>query len=115
MFTYRPLAQIAMGIYMADKIIKGELQANNCSPELWREISFAAGELRRADLVGKYRGWLETYIDNLKKEAAGLIKACYICYEATAKIMHLQALCTYKHIRSGEKAVFTGLFTTFLV
>lgn len=66
-FTYRPLAQIAMGIYMADKIIKGELQVNSCSPELWREISFAAGELRRADLVGKYRGWLETYIDNLKK------------------------------------------------
>ena len=27
----------------------------------------------------------------------------------------LQKLCTYKHIRSSENAVFTGLFTTFLV
>lgn len=95
-FTYRPLAQIAMGIYMADKIIKGELQANNCSPELWREISFAAGELRRADLVGKYRGWLETYIDNLKKEAAGLIKACYICYEAKDTVLARKMIENFK-------------------
>ena len=95
-FTYRPLAQIAMGIYMADEIIKGELQANNCSPELWREISFAAGELRRADLVGKYRGWLETYIDNLKKEAAGLIKACYICYEAKDTVLAKKMIENFK-------------------
>ena len=27
----------------------------------------------------------------------------------------LQKICTYKHIRSGEKAVFIGLFTTSLV
>ena len=95
-FTYRPLAQIAMGIYMADKIIKGELQVNSCSPELWREISFAAGELRRADLVGKYRGWLETYIDNLKKEAAGLIKACYICYEAKDTVLARKMIENFK-------------------
>lgn len=95
-FTYRPLAQIAMGIYMADKIIKGELQANNCSPELWREISFAAGELRRADLVGQYRVWLETYIDNLKNEAAGLIKACYICYEAKDTMLARKMIDNFK-------------------
>ena len=29
--------------------------------------------------------------------------------------LRLQKLCTYKHIRSSENAVFTGLFTTFLV
>lgn len=81
-FSYRPLAQLAMGIFMANKIIKGELQANKCSLELWREVSFAAGELRRADLIEKYRPWFVAYIDSLKNEAAGLIKACYICYEA---------------------------------
>lgn len=95
-FTYRPLAQIAMGIYMADKILKGELEASNCSLELWREISFAAGELRRADLVGEYRPWLETYIDNLKKEAAGLIKACYICYEAKDTMLARKMIDNFK-------------------
>ena len=95
-FTYRPLAQIAMGIYMADKILKGELEASNCSLELWREISFAAGELRRADLVGEYRTWLETYIDNLKKEAAGLIKACYICYEAKDTMLARKMIDNFK-------------------
>lgn len=81
-FSYRPLAQLAMGIFISNKIIKGELQADKCSLELWREISFAAGELRRADLIEKYRPWFAVYIDKLKNEAAGLIKACYICYEA---------------------------------
>lgn len=81
-FSYRPLAQLAMGIFFADKIIKEEMQANQCSFELWREISFAAGELRRADLIEKYRPWFVSYIDGLKNETAGLIKACYICYEA---------------------------------
>ena len=69
---------------------------NSCSPELWREISFAAGEPRRADLVGKYRGWLETYIDNLKKEAAGLIKACYICYEAKDTVLARKMIENFK-------------------
>lgn len=81
-FSYRPLAQLAMGIFVANKIIKGELHIDKCSFELWREVSFAAGELRRADLIEKYRPWFVEYIDNLKNEAAGLIKACYICYEA---------------------------------
>ena len=82
MFSYRPLAQLAIGVFLADKIIKGELQATECSLHLWREISFAAGELRRADLMEKYIPWFVAYIDGLKSEAAGLIKACYICYEA---------------------------------
>ena len=82
MFYYRPLAQLATGIFLADKIIKGELQVSQCSFDLWREISFVAGELRRADLIERYRPWLMAYIDGLKNEAAGLIKACYICYEA---------------------------------
>lgn len=82
MFSYRPLAQLATGIFLADKIIKGELQVSQCSFDLWREISFVAGELRRADLIEKYRPWLMAYIDGLKNEAAGLVKACYICYEA---------------------------------
>ena len=82
MFSYRPLAQHAVGAFLADKIIKGELQADQCSFDLWREISFAAGELRRAELIEKCRPWFVAYIDGLKNEVAGLIKACYICYEA---------------------------------
>lgn len=81
-FSYRPLTQLAIGIFFANKIIKEELQSNNCSLELWREVSFAAAEIRRADLMQKYRSWFLSYIDNLKNEAAGLVKSCYICYEA---------------------------------
>ena len=35
--------------------------------------------------------------------------------EGAFLVSWLQKLCTYKHIRSSENAVFTGLFTTFLV
>ena len=39
----------------------------------------------------------------------------HITVFALSLIHILQKLCTYKHIRSGEKAAFTGLFITFLV
>lgn len=96
MFSYRPLTQLAMGIFFANKIIKGELHANQCSLELWREVSFAAGELRRADLIEKCRSWFETYIDILKHEAAGLIKACYICYEAKDTKLAMKMIDNFK-------------------
>ena len=65
-------------------------------------------------------GYFKTFFAKRLKSGADKICSAQTVDKAPSQegaflVSWLQKLCTYKHIRSSENAVFTGLFTTFLV
>ncbi len=80
-FVYQPLAQIAAGVYLSDRINQEKESIAIPNRDLWRVVSFAGSIIRRTGQIEESRNWFINYVEFLITDRKGITPACYICEE----------------------------------